>query len=131
MKTHNYRKAAFKCEECDFVSGNEWSMEVHHGRMHTEILECGLCDFVAKDSDTLDLHLVTCEIYECDLCEDKTKNLSELKHHLETKHPDNSLRDSFATHVKLDRKHENEASFKCHKISELISSVSDTGPTTT
>ena len=32
MKTHNYRKAAFKCEECDFVSSNEWSMGVHHER---------------------------------------------------------------------------------------------------
>jgi phage-related protein len=40
MNSHNYRKAAFKCEERDFVSGNEWSMEVHHERMHTEILEC-------------------------------------------------------------------------------------------
>ena len=88
--------------------------------MHNAILECGLCDFVAKDSDTLDLHLVTCKIYEYDLCEDKTKNLSELKQHLETKHPDNSLKDSFVTHVKLDRKNEDEASFKCHKVSELI-----------
>ena len=70
MKTHTYRKAAFKCEECEFVSSNEWSMEIHHGRIHNNILECGLFDFVAEDSDRLDLHLGTCEIYECDLCED-------------------------------------------------------------
>ena len=95
-------------------------MEIHHGRMHNENLECGLCDFVAKDVDKLDLHLVTCEIYECEICEDKAKNLSEMKQHFETKHPEKCLKDSFVMHVKLDRKNEDEASAKCHKFSELI-----------
>ena len=48
-------------EECELVSSNERSMEMHHGRMHNGNLECGLCNFVAKDSDKLHLHLVACK----------------------------------------------------------------------
>ena len=37
-------------------------MEVHVGKSHSEIKECGLCEYEAKDSENLNLHLATCEI---------------------------------------------------------------------
>ena len=45
MKTHSYKEAKFKCEDCTFVGKWKETMEVHLGRSHTDFFECGLwCD---------------------------------------------------------------------------------------
>jgi hypothetical protein len=65
MKTHSYKSALFKCEECEFFGTNHLTMEVHLGKEHSANFECGLCEVEAKDLENLEMHLFTCEIYEC------------------------------------------------------------------
>ena len=86
MKSHSYKGVDFKCEECDFLGINETTMEVHFGREHSDNIECGLCDFLAKDLIDLDTHLSTCEIYKCGDCNLVTKTLGNMKTHIEKDH---------------------------------------------
>ena len=55
MKTHTYKDNytgkvlnGFKCETCDFTEQDGWSMQIHHGKCHSKLFECGLCDFEAN-----------------------------------------------------------------------------------
>ena len=82
MKTHSYKRAEFKCEECEFCGESELTMEVHLGKNHGEIFECGLCGFVAKDLENLEMHLFTCEFFLCKECDKRFTNLSAIKEHL-------------------------------------------------
>ena len=59
MVTHSYKRVDFQCEECDFGGKNPYTMEVHTGKKHC------LCQYVAKDLETLDTHLFTYEVFEC------------------------------------------------------------------
>ena len=43
MKFHSYKKASFKCEECEFIGENHDTMVVHIGKHHSDNFECGLC----------------------------------------------------------------------------------------
>ena len=86
LKYHSYKKSTFKCEECDFSSENFLTMEVHIGKQHGEKVECGLCNFEAKDLEALNLHLSTCQIYVCDECCYRTVHIHEIKEHLEKRH---------------------------------------------
>ena len=52
-ETHSQKRAEFKCEECEFCGESELTIEVHLGKNHGEIFECGLCGFVAKDLENL------------------------------------------------------------------------------
>ena len=49
MQHHSYKKATLKCSDCDFFGGNEKTMEVHIGKSHSDILECGICEHKAED----------------------------------------------------------------------------------
>ena len=69
IKTHSYRQAKFKCEECDFVGGSQMTIEVHLGRAHSEQFEFGICEYKAK------IHLFTCETYICNNCDKRMNNL--------------------------------------------------------
>ena len=62
MKIHSYKKAAYKCEECDFIGESEYTMDVHIGKCHSEKFECGICDCTTKTIEDLDMHLFVCEI---------------------------------------------------------------------
>ena len=65
VKSYSYQDAKFKCVDCNFVGTNDMTMEVHNGKFHTDIFDCGICEYVAESEDNLDLHLFTCEIYHC------------------------------------------------------------------
>jgi hypothetical protein len=82
MKTHSYKKAEFKCEDCEYCSETKLTMEVHLGKEHDPNFECGLCGFVATTLENLELHLFTCEIYICDSCRLRFKSIPDLKKHL-------------------------------------------------
>jgi hypothetical protein len=82
MKTHSYIKADYKCEDCDYCSETKLTMEVHLGKEHDPNFECGLCGFVAKTLENLELHLFTCEIYICDSCQKRFNSIPDLKKHL-------------------------------------------------
>ena len=69
IKTHSYRLIQYQCNMCSFSEYNEVGIEVHVGREHGENFECGMCEFIAEDLESLDLHLLTCEIYKCNKCE--------------------------------------------------------------
>ena len=62
MISHSYQKLQFKCDECDFWGPNQHTMKMHIKRNHSEIITCGMCDFVAKDIEILDTHTFTCEM---------------------------------------------------------------------
>ena len=81
MISHTYTSAdkEFKCEKCDFIGKNGWTMQIHHGKCHGRQFECGLCDFQAKNIESLNLHLPTCKTYECVESEFVAKKLSEIK----------------------------------------------------
>ena len=61
----------FACKECPCVGNNMFSHEVHMGRAHSNILDCGLCDAEFNKLEDLDLHLTTCEVYICRYCRTK------------------------------------------------------------
>ena len=83
-KSHSYTFSdnRVKCNECDFVGNNAWTLQIHNGKSHSQNIDCGLCDFPAKDIETLNMHLKTCEIYECANCEHVTKSISSIKKHM-------------------------------------------------
>ena len=79
LQTHSYKKANFKCVDCEFVGTNEETMEVHIGKTHADIFECGLCGYEVETLEKLDIHLFTCEVYICSKCDFLEKSLSEVK----------------------------------------------------
>ena len=106
MKTHSFKRVEYKCEECDFGGENELTMEVHVGRKHCETFDFGLCDFVARNLESLDIHLNTYEIYECDPCYEKLKTLADLKKHKLNGHEEGGS--LMITYAKIDRNNSEE-----------------------
>ena len=86
LKSHSFKQIEYKCEECDFLGTNTFTMEVHLGKSHSDQYECGLCDFVAKSFESLETHLFTCEIYKCDECEKRFQKICDMKAHIEIDH---------------------------------------------
>ena len=107
-----------KCEECEFKGTNEWTMQLHHGKIHNKSIECGLCQYKAKDLENLNLHLKTCETYQCDVCENVTQTITGMKNHIKENHEKCGLSNIF--HIKLDRMDDNEAKYKEYKQSEIF-----------
>ena len=44
MKSHSYKEAKFKCEDCDFVGKCAETMDVHMGKTHTDSFKFSLCE---------------------------------------------------------------------------------------
>ena len=112
MKTHSYKEAKFKCEECEFIGENEYTMDVHNGKLHSDKFECGICEINTKGLEELELHLFSCEIYKCHKdgdCNTKFKTLSEIKAHITADH----IYSGFE-HLKLDRNFVNEVTVKTY-----------------
>ena len=89
-------------------------MEVHLGRVHADVQECGLCDFQAKNSEELELHLFTCEIFKCSRCDHKSKILSEAKEHLLNYHEKKHYAEII--HAKLNRKNDENVDCKTVEV---------------
>ena len=81
LKSHSIKKLAYKCEDCDYFAPDEASMEVHAGRKHSGNFECGICGYVANESENLEKHLLTCELFTCTRCDLTFSNLTTLKPH--------------------------------------------------
>ena len=103
LKTHSFKKLNFKCEDCDFFGPNETTMEVHYGKKHAGIPECGLCEFKAKSEENLETHLVTCEMYECKRCNLRFQTISTMQTHLKEEHKGHTQIVKIL-HAKIDRK---------------------------
>ena len=93
-------------------------MQIHHEKWHERNFECGMCNFKAKDRESLNVHLSTCEIYECTKCEYVALKLSEIKKHIQETDECSS---STIYHVKLDRLDENKTSYKEYEQQEIFS----------
>ena len=118
MINHSYfmQENNLKCEHCEFIGKSDRTMHIHYGKLHCKIIECGLCQFVAKDLENLNLHLKTCETYECDTCDHVTKTITEMKKHIrESKQCDSSS----IFHIKRNRNNLNEANAKEYKQSKI------------
>ena len=59
MLSHSYKRIEYKCEECEFYGTDELAMEIHIKKVHSEMIECGLCDSVFEDPDKCELHFQT------------------------------------------------------------------------
>ena len=82
------------------------------GKHHSEKIECGLCNYEAKDVEALDLHLTTCQIYICEDCYCRTKHLHNIKEYLNEKHSSDG--DFFEIiHAKSNLKDPTDS---CHKL---------------
>ena len=117
MKVHSYSEMKFKCEDCDFWGENELTMEVHTGKYHSEIIECGLCEFKATDLEILNTHISTCEIYECNSCWERVRNIHDLKKHILEKHKGTPVD---IVHGKIHRKDNEKIDISEHKSSMLF-----------
>ena len=111
MKLHSYKKAAYKCEDCEFIGESPYTMDVHIGKSHSENKECGICECNTKSLEDLEIHLSGCEIYKCasndDLeCDYKVKTLSEIRNHIKKEH-----KWGYFKHVKMKRNDQNEVIF--------------------
>ena len=119
VKSHTYKGVDFKCEECDCLGINETTMDVHFGRENSDIIECRLCDFLAKDLVDLDTHFSTCEIYKCDQCNFVSTNLGNMKTHIEK-----DLKGKFNLHIirnKQNRTNKEEFYSQYYTKEELLS----------
>ena len=117
MKGHSYQTAKFKCVNCEFVGTNDYTMDVHSGKDHSDNFECGLCEYAAENEESSELHLFTCEIYVCRKREFKAKTISEVKLHTESMH--GTDKDHFLHHIKMDRNNVNEVSDSKHYFDEI------------
>ena len=122
IKQHSYKKVEYKCEECDFCGTNDASMEMHIGKVHSEKIECGLCDSVFDDMNGLELHLCTCEIYKCQCCA-KFKTLAQIKTHIVENHEPYSM--VRIKHQKLKRDNPEEVSSRTHWSNDIFENESD------
>ena len=116
IKSHSYKQAKFKCDDCDFVGESELTMEVHIGKQHLEKYECGLCEFEAQNFENL-VHLNTCEVYQCGGCEKIFKTIKEVETHIEEKQYEDGWH--FVYHLKLDRIKSNKVSEKTYHSEEI------------
>ena len=110
MKIHSFKRANYKCEECNFLGENEETMKVHIGRKHSDHFECGLCEIEAKTSENLETHLRTCEKYLCKSCDQSEATLKKFKEHMQNTHMPREY--DQLTHLKLDRRNSDEISCK-------------------
>ena len=117
IKSHSYKRANYKCDDCDFVGESEFTMEVHIGKFHSEKYECGLCDFEATNFENLEIHLVTCEIYQCDHCKMKFKSIRDIKEHIVEKQYSGGY--EYVHHLKFDRNNQNEVSDKMYDSEKI------------
>ena len=80
-----------------------YTINVHVGKNHMDILECGFCDHTAKTLDDLELHRFTCETFKCLECGEKEKTLDRMKTHRKEVHENASF-----YHFKMNRNDYNE-----------------------
>ena len=117
LKIRSYKKANFKCLECEFVGETEKTTDVHIGKEHSNNFDCGICDIKMKIQEDLEVHLFTCEIFICRKRDFKAKTINEVKSHTENMHGID--KDHFLHHIKMDRNNANEVSDSKHYFDEI------------
>ena len=103
------------CNNCEFDTKSDRSMEVHLGKCRAEHFECGLCESPFEKLSDLELHLKTCEVYECNSCYLGFHNISDVKKHIQDDHTTSTK----ILYSKLDRNDPSEVTSKRYSYSEL------------
>ena len=70
----------------EFDGGDDNEMEVHLAKVHGDKFECSICDYEAKDLETLETHLITCKFYTCVICDKNMLTFTDIKTHFLDKH---------------------------------------------
>ena len=120
MICHSYTDSLilkFKCDECDFWGPNRITMEMHFRRIHSENISCGLCEYDAKDIETLDVHTFTCETYKCNACKQNFKNLQDVKNHVNKEY---NGKNTILNHICCERENHEFFQEKSHFSRELF-----------
>ena len=94
-------------------------MEVHHGKKHSEVPECGFCEYKASSEETLETHLITCEMYECKRCNSRFQTISNMKMHLKDDHKGYQQIVNIL-HAKMDRKNFENVSCREHNGKDFM-----------
>ena len=118
-RNHSFRYVTFKCVKCDFLGEDKLAMLVHTGKTHGDKFECGLCDYIAKDLETLETHLSTCETYKCNICDKTVTKLTDIKTHFLQKHEANES-NQLVKHIKQSRENEDEFDEKGYSFKDLF-----------
>ena len=84
-----------------FGRKNDLAIEAHVRITHEGSFDCCICDFVASDKESLEIHLNTCETYKCNRCDMGFKTIPEIKHHVEQEHPQEQY--ASVLHMKCNR----------------------------
>ena len=121
MRTHSYKEAKYKCEDCDFVGKSLETMEVHLGKFHADNFECGLCEQDFGNLENLTVHLQTCEIYRCKRCYKRETAIFNVKAHAVKKHYGNANTGILIEHIKISRNDIDEVTSKEHWHHEYLS----------
>ena len=123
LTEHSFRNLKLKCEDCDFLSEDKLSLEVHAGKKHSGNFECAMCGFSGVDLEHLETHLHehTFERFTCNYCHPKTTfpNITDLKSHLSSQHPKH-LKHTDMIHIKMDRKNSNKVTSRTFKGSHFF-----------
>ena len=123
LKTHSYKTASYRCEECEFIGSTMVTMDVHSGKFHSKKFVCGLCDYEAGSLENLDMHLFTCEMFECCRCDDRMLKLADLKDHIRSAHGnryEEGEKIAGIVHLKMDRNSYSEVTQKTYSYEELL-----------
>ena len=111
LKEHTYTNLKYKCGDCEFLAEDEFSLDIHAGRVHSGNYECAICGFSGKDIGELEMHLHTCEKFTCTYCGQTFKNITDVKSHLTIKHPKH-IKQTTIKHIQMDRKNSDKAAHK-------------------
>ena len=96
-------------------SGNiEVSIEVQVNKLHSEELECGMCEFETND-------LETCQIYECQHCAERWQSISDIKKHMAEEHKGGQFLKII--HAKLDISNSDEIKCKTYYSKDLFPEI--------
>ena len=109
------KKGTYSCKECTFIGKNMFANEVHMGKVHASILNCGLCDVEFDKLEDLETHLSTCELYMCRNCTRKETTVSDIKKHVKSLH----LAGAIIDHAKICRNDKEQISEKMYWDYEL------------
>ena len=86
-------------------------------KLHSEKINCGLCNYEASELESLETHMNTCEIYKCSDCKKIVKTLADMKNHLRNEHNGKVV---YITHSKMDRKCADYFNSKDYSSKELF-----------
>lgn len=119
LRTHSYKEAKFKCQDCNFVGKRIESMDVHIGKSHTDNFECGICEVSFGKSEDLEIHLATCEIYKCNChsCDYKQIKLADIKEHLKNEHGGGKYLQ--IQHLKISRMNHDEVASNNYYLNDI------------